>query len=141
MTAITTLQFLDWCRYFILAQAAFVVLASVVIWVKYAIRAVRDSKQPMVWHVITISASYIGAVCYIAMVTSDRLGMAFTWRLPLAGFVFVSGDAGLCFMLTHLYSHRVYAKTIRERLLRQEIAVTQANTEATDKNTAAMQNP
>lgn len=138
MTAVTTIQFLDWCRLFLLAQAGFVGCAAVVIWVKYAIRSFREPTQPMLWHVIAISVSYFAAICYLAVSTVERFGQPLGWRLPLAGFVFISGDAGLCFMLTHLYSHRVYAKQVRERLIREEIIVTRANTKATEENTEAI---
>lgn len=141
MTPENTIRLLDWCRWFFLAQAGFVGVASVVIWIKYAIKVGRDTASPHVWHIVTISASYIGAICYIAIATSQMLGHPVTWRFPLAGFIFVSGDAGLCFMLSHLYSHRVYAKTVRERLLQKEIEVTLANTAATAKNTEALNNP
>ena len=120
-----SIHFLDWCRWFIIAQAGFV-------------GAIHQETNPRLWHIVTISASYTGAVVYVAISTVERFGQPLGWRLPLAAFVFIAGDAGLCFMLTHLYSRRVYAKAVRDRLIREEIKTTQANTEATEKNTKAL---
>lgn len=136
--ATTTIELLDWCRWFLLAQAGFVGAASIVIWVKYALKVLQESAQPRLWHIVLISSSYICGTAIIADVMWERIGQPFSWRLPAIGYFFVAGDAGLCFMLAHIYSHRVYAKGLRERLIQQEIDVTLANTAATNKNTEAL---
>ena len=134
-----SISFFDLCRWFILGQAVFVAVATALIWVRYIMLALRNPSQPKLWHIITISASYLGAITYIGLSTIERFGQPFSWRLGVAGFVFIAGDAGLCFMLAHLYAQRTYKHELRERLIREEIATTVANTTATEENTAAIE--
>lgn len=133
-----TIAHLDFFRWFCIIQALIVCCASFMICLRYGFKLGQNPKNVLFWHVVLVSISYVGAIGYIMITKIERLGQPFSWRLPLAAFVFMSGDAGLCFMLAHIYSYRVYAKNTRDRLIQEEMAVTEANTRATEKNTEAI---
>jgi hypothetical protein len=105
----------DFFRWFILCQAGFVFLASALVFVRYGWMLKRTSKQSLPWHVALISLSYMAATGFIGREIYERFGTQTTWRTPAAAFVFICGDLALCFLLTHIYSHRTYADKIRRQ--------------------------
>ncbi len=98
----------NFIRGFIFTQAAFVFLMTIAIVIRYAMKLAltKQEDRALPWHIMLISLSYLAAVVFICIELRMRWGLPMTYRVPLAAFIFILGDAALIFMLSHLFMQR-----------------------------------
>ncbi len=111
----------DFWRGLVFAQAALVFMMTLAILVKYSLAWALKPKEDrtMPWHIALISTSYLLATVFVCIEIRTRWGESLTYRTPLAGAIFILGDAALIFMLVHLSIQRQYMGQIREHIIQE----------------------
>ncbi len=103
-------------RGFIFTQGAFVFIITIAIVIRYAMKLAltKQEDRALPWHIMLISLSYLTAVIFICIELRMRWGLPMTYRVPLAAFIFILGDAALIFMLSHLFVQRKMVDEIHD---------------------------
>lgn len=103
-------------RGIIFCQAGLVFAMTIAVIIRYslALALTQNKDRVLPYHVLAISTSYLLSTIFIVLEIHARWNEPLTYRTPLAGAIFILGDAALIFMLMHMAVQRQYIGHIRD---------------------------